>query len=591
MKYQKLIRTKEYKPESIGNKLAKDFDMALVDSTLSYFNDLNNMMKFEKDVYTDYNQTKKTVNNQLDYNVKTRSHLTIKFLYGLYCNDLLTHSMKSATDQFYFDNYTPRNKAFLMEMNNQIKKNKDKEDKLALLFTTWNSDDIKSLISPLTNTNYDSDNEHVAKSRHNIFPISRKVTRLAEKSIPLINYAVKQTFASTESRPRRRKKKAKDNYYPKVEKLRCDESQYFEKPDEIADSIISDNKEVLRVVKNYIFRDDNGINLNYLTKFINQHLCSSTTVKLFGIKINKDLFASIIETEMINSEMLNLYLEHLNFILFLIHQYIRVPLSCVFFSTVFIKYLLESKELVSTWDDHFEFKDCKLIIFPIHLRDNDGVKSWSLVVCSLGKIDVNIYMFFSKSVSISQERKGDMEKVIHSWLKNKINKSDLMIIAEEILIDHEMSSYKMIEIMTDIAFKYRYAESFDIDDNICTIIKDFRTDDNQQWRKIQSRLIRVCCEIGTFNELKIFNNTNTSQYFKKSIETMMSGRSNTYKNTAISFDDIVTDDTYFIEEDDNEEKDRCSEMQVFAMIKALEHDCLPSELIDCSFMSKFKVQN
>jgi hypothetical protein len=117
--------------------------------------------------------------------------------------------------------------------------------------------------------------------------------------------------------------------------------------------------------------------------------------------------------------------------------------------------------------------------------------------------------------------------------------------------------------------------------------KDFRTDDNQQWRKIQSRLIRVCCEIGTFNELKIFNNTNTSQYFKKSIETMMSGRSNTYKNTAISFDDIVTDDTYFIEEDDNEEKDRCSEMQVFAMIKALEHDCLPSELIDCSFMSKF----
>ena len=138
------------------------------------------MTKFEKDVYTDYNQTKKTVNNQLDYNVKTRSHLTIKFLYGLHCNDLLTHSMKSATDQFYFDNYTPRNKAFLMEMNNQIKKNKDKEDKLALLFTTWNSDDIKSLISPLTNANYDSDNEHVAKSRHNIFPISRKVTRLAE---------------------------------------------------------------------------------------------------------------------------------------------------------------------------------------------------------------------------------------------------------------------------------------------------------------------------------------------------------------------------------------------------------------------------
>ena len=66
---------------------------------------------------------------------------------------------------------------------------------------------------------------------------------------------------------------------------------------------------------------------------------------------------------------------------------------------------------------------------------------------------------------------------------------------------------------------------------------------------------------------------------------MMSGRSKTYKNTAISFDDIVTDDTYFIEEEDNEDKDRCSEMQVFAMIKALEDDCLPSELINCSLMS------
>ena len=479
-------------------------------------------------------------------------------------------------------------------MNNQIKKNKDKEDKLALLFTTWNSDDIESLISPLTNANYDSDNEQIAKFQHNIFPISRKVTRLTERSIPPVNYAIKQTFASSESRPRRRKKKAKDNYYPKVEKLRCDESQkktntvhHSEKPDEIADSIISDNKEVLRVVKNFIFKDDNGINLNHLTKFINQHLCSSTTIKLFEIKINKNLFASIIETDMISSEMLNLYLEHLNFFLFLIHQYIRVPLSCVFFSTVFIKYLLESKELVSTWDDHFEFKDCKLIMFPIHLRDNGGVKSWSLVVCSLGKMDVNIFMFFSKSVSISQERKGDMEKVISSWLKNKIHNSDLIIIAQEILIDHEMSSYKIIEIMTDIAFKYRCTESFDIDENICTLIKEFRTDDNQQWRKIQSRLIRVCCEIGTFNELKIFNNTNTPQYFKKSIETMMSGRSKTYKNTAISFDDIVTDDTYFIEEEDNEDKDRCSEMQVFAMIKALEDDCLPSELINCSLMSKF----
>ena len=81
----------------------------------------------------------------------------------------------------------------------------------------------------------------------------------------------------------------------------------------------------------------------------------------------------------------------------------------------------------------------------------------------------------------SMLRKGDMEKVISSWLKNKIHNSDLIIIAQEILIDHEMSSYKIIEIMTDIAFKYRCTESFDIDENICTLIKEFRSDDNQQW--------------------------------------------------------------------------------------------------------------
>jgi hypothetical protein len=53
-----------------------------------------------------------------------------------------------------------------------------------------------------------------------------------------------------------------------------------------------------------------------------------------------------------------------------------------------------------------------------------------------------------------------MEKVISSWLKNKVHKSDLIIIAQEILIDHEMSSYKLIEIMTDVAFKYQCTESF-----------------------------------------------------------------------------------------------------------------------------------
>ena len=593
--YKQLSRFKGFKPDYVARKLAEDFNNSLVNSTLSYFNDLNNMTKFEKDVYTDYNQSKKRLSTQMDYHIKVRSHLSIKFLYGLQCNDVSTQSMKSASDQFYFDNYTPRNQKFLTEMNNQIKKNKDKEVKLALLFCTWNSEEIESLIGPLTKINYDSDNEKNAKFQHTANPISRKVTRLIKNIIPPVDYVKIQNFSSSESRPRRRKKKAKDNYDPKAKKLRSDDSKHktnavhhSEKPNEIADSINSDKLEVFRVVKNFILRDDNEINHhNHLTKFINQHLCSSTSIKLYGIKLNKDLFASIIHEEMISSGMLNLYLEHLNFFLFLIHHYIKVPLSCVFFSTVFIKYLLENKELVSTWDDHFKFKDCKLIIFPIHLRDDVGEKSWSLVVCSIDKTNINIFMFFSKSVSISNERKGDMEKVISSWLKHKLIQSDLTIIAQEILIAAEMSSYKIIEIMTDIAFKQRCTESFDIDNGICRLIKDFRTD-NQQWRQIQSRLIRVCCEIGTFNELRIFNKSNTPQYFKKSIEEMMSLRSNTYKNTAISFDDIVSDNTYFSDAEDNEEKDRYSEMQVFAKIKALEDGCLPKEHINCTLKSKIK---
>ena len=81
--------------------------------------------------------------------------------------------------------------------------------------------------------------------------------------------------------------------------------------------------------------------------------------------------------------------------------------------------LLVNEKSISTWDDHFNFKSCKLIFVPIHLQDNEGEKSWSLAVCSLGKTDVNIFMFLSKSLSmcISQERKGIIVKVISSWLK------------------------------------------------------------------------------------------------------------------------------------------------------------------------------
>jgi len=186
--YKQLSRFKGFKPDYVARKLAEDFNNSLVNSTLSYFNDLNNMTKFEKDVYTDYNQSKKRLSTQMDYHIKVRSHLSIKFLYGLQCNDVSTQSMKSASDQFYFDNYTPRNQKFLTEMNNQIKKNKDKEVKLALLFCTWNSEEIESLIGPLTKINYDSDNEKNAKFQHTANPISRKVTRLIKNIIPPVDY-------------------------------------------------------------------------------------------------------------------------------------------------------------------------------------------------------------------------------------------------------------------------------------------------------------------------------------------------------------------------------------------------------------------
>ena len=36
----------------------------------------------------------------------------------------------------------------------------------------------------------------------------------------------------------------------------------------------------------------------------------------------------------------------------------------------------------------------------------------------------------------------------------------------------EMTCYKIIEVMTDISFKHRSVESCDIDNNICTHVKD-----------------------------------------------------------------------------------------------------------------------
>lgn len=217
--YKLLNRSKGDKTESISKQLVQQFDQSLVNSTLSYFNDLNNITKFDNDQYTDYNQSKKNLSSQMDYHIKVRSHLSIKFLYGLYCNDLSTVRTKSDSDQFYYDNYSPKNKIFLTELNKQIKSNKDIEDKLTLLFTTWNSDEIKYLISPHTNINYGSDNEQIAKFQHTANPISRKVTRLVEHIIPPVDYAKKQNFASSESRPRRRKKKAKSTTIQKQRSL------------------------------------------------------------------------------------------------------------------------------------------------------------------------------------------------------------------------------------------------------------------------------------------------------------------------------------------------------------------------------------
>jgi hypothetical protein len=173
----------------------------------------------------------------------------------------------------------------------------------------------------------------------------------------------------------------------------------------------------------------------------------------------------------------------------------------------------------------------------------------------------------------------------------------------------EMTCYKIIEIMTDISFKHRSVESCDIDNNICTHVKAFemQSDTYQQWSRIQGRVIRVCCELGTFNELKIFNSTSTSQYFKKSVEKMMSFRSKTYKNSVMDFDDIIAVDSldmYESDADDNEEKsnytfansqtgltDKDGKLfgsTVLADIASNERGWLPPEFMNLTLKDKFK---
>jgi len=161
----------------------------------------------------------------MEYHIKTRSHLSLKFLYGLQCYNSLSDNLKSASDRFYFDNYSTRNKAFLNEMSNQIKQDKVTELKLLTLFSSWNADEIQSLIRPLTITNYDSENEPIARIEHTTNQISRKVTRLVQKIIPPIDYSKIQTFPPSKSRPRRRKQKDAAKIFPKEKKVRSEESQ------------------------------------------------------------------------------------------------------------------------------------------------------------------------------------------------------------------------------------------------------------------------------------------------------------------------------------------------------------------------------
>ena len=576
--------------DEICHRLNSDFNQEIVKSTEEFFksNELDQINAFKTVNYLNFSRYKNSLSSFLRSNVKARLRTAIQFLHGIQCYNDNAENLQSSSDEFYYRSYSPKNREFIKEIASQINREKQLESNLFNLFNAWNVGEVEEFISTTVNNDLnEGDNVQVQSS---VISLSTKITRYTEgSSTRVVNYC--ETTAKNNSRnPKRgrnRKRKMLRIEREKIVKVRTEDR------DQNYNTNIGQTLIGIIESKEYLFNDQRGTR-QFLKKFQDRYLSSSTPFSMFDIKIAKSFF-NCIDTSSVSSDMMNLYLEHLNFVLYLIHSQNDLPLTCVIFSSIFIEYLLESMQLISSWDAHLDFCKCKLVLIPIHLQDIDGNLSWSLVVCSLKINEENpiadVFLFLSQECIIENETITEITNAIKKWLKYKIKSNKLNIQTEVIEMKNEKNNYAVIDILTQIAFNYRRPESFDIDDNIRNHIMNTKSND-EDWMIIERRLIHVCCEPGTYNELSIFSNGKSEFFFKESIVQMMNNRSRQYQNRTLNFDDIVVTNSIveiLDESDEDEESIEVNEVvKKVNLLDEAESKFLPAELKTASLKEKLE---
>jgi len=559
MSLKKLAR-KQTDGEQIIAKLSTQFNEDTLNSTRDYFKNGENETKFDNETYAEFKIFKKNLFSSLNYYVNSRSYLAISYLHGIQCSRQSDKAQNASTDKFYFEHYEQRERNFLHVMSDQLEANNQEFfSKVLKLFNSWRTDEIVIFLRPTLNNDSENDDGNF-KFHPEERPLSRKITRLTERNILPVDYSKLKVTLSKAKR-----KKIPSNYASKRKMSRKQERSLSK-------------KDVIRVILKFIFEDQLGTP-QYLMQFIDTVFSSSNRMNLFGISMNKDTFIST-NMQNLSSDLMNLFLEHLNFILYLTHQRIKTSLNCIFFSTVFIKYLIDNEECVNTWDDHFDFGVCKLIFIPIHLIDNED-ESWSLVVISLNLIDpttADIFLFVSEKCDSVPSKTEPILSIIKVWLQHKMNRKDLKINTEIILLSMDLNFYAIIDVIINIAFNYRNEESFDIDSNISTHIKEIKTT-REALETTKKRFIHICCDGGTIHDL---NTTNNPNYFKKAIEEMINNRSEVYKNKVLNFNDYVNLDLVLYEGNDDNDSDGAD----IVACEALEKKLLPSFMLMSSFEEK-----
>lgn len=537
-------------------KLNSNFNQDIVKSTQEFFevDALSQVNKFSTVYYMPFTQYKMSLSNFLRSNIKARFHTAIKFLYGIQCYNDNEKSCASSSDFFYYTYYTPKNREFIGEITKQLREDKQFELKLSDLFKLWNVDQVQKFIrtSPLINNSKKGDNDKVPSA---IIPLSSKITRSTSTEVgSLTRVTYSETTAKNNSKKRKRvyhiTRKTPTINKTNICKISADvRDQSYNNKNEKKLVGIMESKE-------YLFNDVLGTQ-KYLAKFKNNYLSSSTQFSMFDINM-KNSFFDCLQNSSITSDMMNLYLEHVNFILYLIHAQNELPSTCLIFSSIFIEYLLDNQQLISTWDAHLQLCDCKLAFIPIHIQHIDGQVSWNLVVCSLqingDKSNVDMFLFVSKTCIINTKKMSEITNGIQKWLIHKIKEPELSIHTDIIKMDNENNGYAVIDILTQITFNYRKTESFDVDENISNFIKEINSK-NEDCKKIERRIIHVCCEPGTYTELSIFSNGNSQFSFKESIKMMMNNRSRLYQNRTLNYDDIVQVSDESDKDDIDENKD------------------------------------